>query len=414
MELNKKAIRTIFFGVAGCILLYWMLHETERVTSAYRVIANVLSPFVIGSVLAFIFNVPMRSIERMLMEIKHPTLRRVVALLLTLLLVLVVLMVVFSLLIPQVVDTAETVAARLPAFFANVETRIFTFLEQNPEIQEWVIANTDFENIDLVGLIQKVLSMVGDSVETIMLGAVSAIGSIFDVVFDMFISIVFGIYCLFQKETLARQGRKLLYSIATEHFADETVRVMRLTNTTFSNFLSGQCLEVCILGSMFAVSMAIFGMPYIPLVSVMVAVTAFIPVVGAFIGCIVGALLILVDNPLQAVTFVGMFLVLQQIENNLIYPRVVGTSIGLPGMWVLFAVAVGGEFMGVAGMFLMIPLSSVLYTLLRERTNNRLSTMMIDEEKLKEQPPELRSRFKKKREKKKISLDSVKAMFKKK
>ena len=368
MELNKKAIRTIFFGVAGCILLYWMLHETERVTSAYRVIANVLSPFVIGAVLAFIFNVPMRSIDRMLMEIKHPTLRRVVALLLTLLLVLVVLMVVFSLLIPQVVDTAETVAARLPAFFANVETQIFTFLEQNPEIQEWVLANTDFENIDLVGLIQKVLSMVGDSVETIML----------------------------------------------EHFADETVRVMRLTNTTFSNFLSGQCLEVCILGSMFAVSMAIFGMPYIPLVSVMVAVTAFIPVVGAFIGCIVGALLILVDNPLQAVTFVGMFLVLQQIENNLIYPRVVGTSIGLPGMWVLFAVAVGGEFMGVAGMFLMIPLSSVLYTLLRERTNNRLSTMMIDEEKLKEQPPELRSRFKKKREKRKISLDSVKAMFKKK
>ena len=172
------------------------------------------------------------------------------------------------------------------------------------------MANTDFENIDLVGLIQNVLGMVGDSVEAIMLGAVSAIGSIFDVIYDLFISIVFGIYCLFQKENLARQGRKLLYSIASERFADEVVRVMRLTNSTFSNFLSGQCLEVCILGSMFAISMAIFRMPYIPLVSVLVAVTAFIPVVGAFIGCIVGALFILVDNPLQAVTFVGMFLVL--------------------------------------------------------------------------------------------------------
>ena len=411
MELNKKAIRTIFFGVAGCILLYWILHETDRVTAVYHTIANVLSPFVIGAVLAFILNVPMRSFERILGGIKIPTLRRVVALLLTILAVLLVLTIVFSLLIPQVVTTAENVAARLPVFIGKVEANIFTFLEQNPEIQEWVIANTDFENIDLVGLIQKVLSMVGDSVETIMLGAVSAIGSVFDIVFDLFISIVFGIYCLFQKETLARQGRKLLYSIAQERFADNVVRVMRLTNSTFSNFLSGQCLEVCILGSMFAISMAILRMPYIPLVSVLVAVTAFIPVVGAFIGCIVGALLILVDNPLQAVTFVGMFLVLQQIENNLIYPRVVGTSIGLPGMWVLFAVAVGGEFMGVAGMFLMIPLSSVLYTLLREHTNKRLSAMNIDEEKLKEQPPELRSRFKAKRENGKFQIKNI---FKKK
>ena len=413
MELNKKAIKTIFFGVAGCILLYWILHETERVASVYKVIADVLSPFVIGAGLAFIFNVPMRSIERMLVGIKQPTLRRVVALLLTILAVMLVLTVVFSLLIPQVAATAETFASRLPAFFERVETQIFTFLEQNPEVQEWVMANTDFENIDLVGLIQNVLGMVGDSVEAIMLGAVSAIGSIFDVIYDLFISIVFGIYCLFQKENLARQGRKLLYSIASERFADEVVRVMRLTNSTFSNFLSGQCLEVCILGSMFAISMAIFRMPYIPLVSVLVAVTAFIPVVGAFIGCIVGALFILVDNPLQAVTFVGMFLVLQQIENNLIYPRVVGTSIGLPGMWVLLAVAVGGEFMGVAGMFLMIPLSSVLYTLLRERTNKRLALLAVDGDKLKEQPPELRSRFKERFKIKKIKINP-RSIFKKK
>lgn len=414
MELNKKAIKTIFFGVAGCILLYWILHETEKLTSAYNVVAGVLSPFAIGAVLAFILNVPMRSFERILGGIKFPTLRRVVALLLTILAVLLVLTVVFSLLIPQVAETAETFAARLPAFYEKVETNIFNFLEEHPDIQEWVIANTDFENFDLVGFAQNVLTMVGDSVETIMLGAVSAISKTFDIVFDLFISIVFSIYCLFQKENLARQGRKLLYSIASEKFADETVRIMRLTNSTFSNFLSGQCLEVCILGSMFAICMAIFGMPFIPLVSVLVAVTAFIPVVGAFIGCIVGALFILVDDPLQAVQFVAMFLVLQQLENNLIYPRVVGTSIGLPGMWVLLAVAVGGEFMGVAGMFLMIPLSSVLYTLIRERTNKRLALLDIDEEKLKEQPPELRSRFRDRFKIKKIKLGNVKKLFKKK
>lgn len=411
MELNKKAIKTIFFGVAGCILLYWILHETEKLTAAYNVVAGVLSPFAIGAVLAFIMNVPMRSFERWLGGIKQPTLRRVVALLLTLLAVLLVVTLVFALLIPQVVNTAETFADRLPAFYTNVETTIFTFLEEHPDIQEWVIANIDFEKIDVVGFAKNIFTMLGDSVETIMQGAVSAIGKTFDIVFDLFISVVFSIYCLFQKETLARQGRKLLYSITSEKFADETVRVMRLTNSTFSNFLSGQCLEVCILGTMFAISMAIFGMPFIPLVSVLVAVTAFIPVVGAFIGCIVGALFILVDDPLQAVQFVAMFLILQQIENNLIYPRVVGTSIGLPGMWVLLAVAVGGEFMGVAGMFLMIPLTSVVYTLIREHTNNRLDGMNIDPEKLKEQPPELRSRFKEKREKRKVKIHNI---FKKK
>ena len=411
MELNKKAIKTVFFGVAGCILLYWILHETEKLTAAYEVVSGVLSPFVIGSVLAFILNVPMRRFERMLTAIKHLKLRRVVALLLTLLAVLIVLTIVFSLLIPQVAATAETFAARLPAFYTNVETKIMTFLEEHPEIQEWVASNTDFEKIDWVGLVQNLFTMLGDSVETIMIGAVSAIGNVFDIVFNLFISIVFGIYCLFQKETLARQGRKLLYSVASEKFADEAVRVLRLTNSTFSNFLSGQCLEVCILGTMFAVSMAIFGMPFIPLVSVLVAVTAFIPVVGAFIGCIVGALFILVDDPIQAVRFVAMFLVLQQLENNLIYPRVVGTSIGLPGMWVLFAVAVGGEFMGVGGMFLMIPLSSVLYTLLRERTNNRLENLNIDTEKLKAQPPELRSRLKGKQ---KVFKLKIKNIFKKK
>ena len=414
MELNKKAIKTIFFGVAGCILLYWILHETERVTAAYNVVADVLSPFAIGAVLAFILNVPMRSFERMLSGIKFPTLRRVIALLLTILAVLLVLTVVFSLLIPQVVETAETFAARLPAFFERVETQFFAFLEAHPEVQEWVMANTDLANLDIVGLIQNVLTMVGDSMETIMSGAFSAIGGVFDVIYGLFISIVFSIYCLFQKETLARQGRKLLYSIASEKFADETVRVLRLTNSTFSNFLSGQCLEVCILGTMFAISMAIFGMPFIPLVSVLVAVTAFIPVVGAFIGCIVGALFILVNDPLQAVQFVAMFLVLQQLENNLIYPKVVGTSIGLPGMWVLLAVAVGGEFMGVAGMFLMIPLSSVLYTLLRERTNKRLALLDIDGEKLKEQPPELRSRFRDRFKIKKFKIGNVKKFFKKK
>jgi len=206
---------------------------------------------------------------------------------------------------------------------------------------------------------------------------------------NAFIAIAFSIYALFQKENLARQGRRIVYAVFPEHIGDKIVRVFRLTNSTFSNFLSGQCLEVCILGMMFAVAMAIFGMPYIPLISVLVAITAFIPVVGAWVGCIIGAFLIFVASPMQAVWFVVMFVVLQQIENNIIYPRVVGTSIGLSGMWVLIAGALGGELMGVVGMFLMIPVTSVVYTLIRGWVRKRLKKRPVREEKLEPHPMEL-------------------------
>ena len=238
----------------------------------------------------------------------------------------------------------------------------------------------------------------------------SAIGSLSTGIFNAVMGIVFGLYCLARKEILARQCRRVLYSFLPEKISDEIIRIFRLTNATFSNFISGQCLEAVILGCMFAVSMLIFGMPYVPLVSVTIAVTALVPIVGAFAGCIVGAFFILVESPVLAFWFVIMFLVLQQIEGNLIYPRVVGTSVGLPGMWVLLAVAVGGDLMGVGGMLAMIPLASVLYTLAREITTKRLADREIPQEKLEAQPPELRSRFKEKREKHKKKRNLLKQL----
>lgn len=401
MQIDKKTLRYILFGAIGCILLYWLLNETERVKAVYSVISGVLSPFILGSVLAFILNVPMRAIEGSLKKITHQRLKRTIAVILTLVCVLLVLTVVFLLLIPQLIETIQSMIPKMQAFIATTESTFTSFLSENPQVMTWLTENTDFENFDWTGLVQKAITMAGNSLTTIVNGAFSAIGGITGAIMDAFIAIVFAIYCLFQKETLARQGRKLLYAFFQEKFSDNVVRILRLTNATFSNFLSGQCVEVCILGALFAISMAIFRMPYIPLVSVLVAVTAFIPVVGAWVGCIFGAFLILVANPMQAVWFVIMFVVLQQIENNLIYPRVVGTSIGLSGMWVLVAVGIGGELMGVVGMFLMIPVTSVLYTLLSEVTNKHLKTKTIDEEKLKEQPLEQRKRvrFVKKKEK---------------
>lgn len=404
MEINKKTLRNLFVVVAAGIILYWLLHETERVQLVWGMVKGIFAPFVLGAGLAFILNVPMRAYEGYLKNIKNDNFRRLVAVVLTLVSVCLVLALVFVLLIPQLVSTIQSLVPSLIEFVGKVEEYFNKFLSENPQLMEWVINNTDFENIDWASLIQQAISVFGSSVSSLVVSAFSAIGSVFSAVVNFVIAIVFAIYSLFQKETLARQGRKLLYAFAPERTADYIVRVLRLSNSTFSNFLSGQCVEVCILGTLFAISMAIFKMPYIPLISVLIAVTAFIPIVGAFVGCIVGAFLIFVSDPLLAVGFVIMFLVIQQIENNLIYPRVVGTSIGLNGMWVLLAVAVGGELFGVAGMFLMIPIASVLYTLLREWTHNRLSMSPVDPEKLKDQPPELRSHFKEKRKQNKAKM----------
>ena len=399
MEISKKTLRLIFGGAAGCIVLYWLLHDTERLAMLLGNVGAVISPFV-----AFILNVPMRGIENWFKKMKSAQGRRAIAIILTMVAVILVLTGVVYLLVPQLIETVETLIATLPGFFNRSKEFIQGFLNDNPELMEWLYENTDFQKIDWAGLIEKGVSWVSASLDTIVNGALTTVVTLGNGVFNAVISLVFALYCLARKEILARQGRRILYSILPEKFCDETVRILRMANSTFSNFISGQCLEALILGSMFAVSMSIFRMPYMPLVSVVIAVTALVPIVGACVGCVLGAFFILVNDPVLAFWFVIMFLVLQQIEGNLIYPRVVGTSVGLPGMWVLVAVAVGGDLMGVGGMLLMIPLASVLYALAREFTTKRLEQLQIDPQKLCNQPPELKSGFRENREKKKLQL----------
>ncbi len=401
MKIEKKTIYRIFLCVLGCIAFYWLLHETDRVKMALRFLGDIFSPFFLGGVLAFILNVPMRAIESKLKFIKGEKLKRITAILLTLLAIGLVVAGVVMLLIPQIRDTVELLMSQLPDFFARMQTNVIAFLEARPELYEWVNNNIDLQTFDWSAILEKAAEFISSGVGTVLAGAVAAVKDIFGVVFNLVVSIVFAFYCLACKETLARQGRRLLYALAKEPFADKMVRVLRMTNSTFSNYLVGQSLEAVILGLMFVPAMLIFRMPYIPLICVLIAITALVPIVGAFVGCAFGAFFILVNDPMQAVIFVIMFLVIQQIEGNLIYPRVVGESIGLPGMWVLLAVAVGGGMFGVIGMFLMVPLAAVIYTLLREHTHDRLDQREIDPDKLREHPPVLQSHFMMKRQKRK-------------
>lgn len=409
MTIDKKLMHRIFLLIAGGIAFGWLLLDTDRAKAVFVGIWQLLSPFVLGAGIAFIFNVPMRIIENQLDGMKRVGLRRILAIALTILFLVLIIMFVFELLIPQIRLTVASLSERIPGFIERTANSLMKLMEENPELSAWIQEQLDLESLDWKTLLKDALTLLGTRINQAIGGAVNVIGNVAGAIIDIVVAVVFAMYCLSRKEILARQGRRILYSLLPEHWADETVRVLRLTNSTFSNFISGQCLEACILGCLFAVSMALFKMPYISLVSVIIALTALIPVVGAFVGCILGAFFILVNNPIQAVAFVALFLVLQQIEGNLIYPRVVGTSVGLPGMWVLVAVTVGGDLMGIGGMLIMIPLASVLYTLAREFTNKRLAERGIPEEKLQEQPPDIKSQYQRTKERKeRVRLQKMK------
>ena len=376
----------IFLLIAGAIVFAWLVLDTARATALFSGVWDLFSPFAAGAAIAFIFNVPMRSIENQLGDIRKTGLRRGLAIVLTILCLVLIIMFVFELLIPQIRLTLKSLSEKIPAFIDRTAQSLMVLIEENPDLGIWIQQAFNLESLNWSNILTNLLAWLANQVSALMGGAVNVIGNVTSGIVNAVIGIVFAIYALGRKEILASQGRRILYSLLSEHRADEAIRISRLTNVTFSNFISGQCLEAVILGCLFAVVMSILKLPYIPLVSVIIAVTALIPVVGAFVGCIVGAFFILVNDPIQALTFIAMFLVLQQLENNLIYPRVVGTSIGLPGMWVLVAVTIGGEIMGVAGMLVMIPLVSVLYTLGREFTDYRLAQRSIPPEKLEAQP----------------------------
>ena len=394
VKIDKSVLKKLFVLAAGCILFAWLVLDTARATTMFSTVWNLISPFVVGAGIAFVFNVPMRAIERQLADIRRAGFRRLLSIVLTILCLVLIIMFVFELLIPQIRLTVASLSQTIPVFIEGLAAKLMVMMQDHPELRAWLQEALKLESLDWNTILTETLGFLSNQMSTVMGGAVSVIGSVTGAIINMVVSIAFAIYCLSRKEILSRQGRRLLYSLVSEKHADQVIRVLRLTNSTFSNFISGQCLEACILGCLFAVAMAIFKMPYISLVSVVIGVTALIPVVGAFVGCILGAFFILVNNPIQALTFVIMFLVIQQLENNLIYPRVVGTSIGLPGMWVLVAVSVGGDLMGVGGMLLMIPVTSVIYALLREFTDKRLAERGIPPEKLQNQPPELDNRLK--------------------
>lgn len=373
MDLNKKTIIKITGILSFCIILYCALQNMSAVKSGISTVMGYASPFIVGGALAFMINVPMRFIERHLFakSRKFDKLRRPCALVLTLLIIAAVIALVCIAVIPQIADTVKVLAASMPGYMDKANAFIQGLLNDYPQFKE---AFSNVQQIDWNSIISAVTGWLSKGIGTTISSTLNAAGSAINSIVSAAVGFVFAVYILLQKETLGRQVRMIFYSVFPEKAADKFFYISDMSAKTFSNFLSGQCLEACILGCLFAIAMLIFKMPYITLISVLIAFTALIPVVGAFIGCAVGAFLIFMQNPMQALWFIVMFLVIQQIEGNLIYPRVVGNSVGLPAIWVLSVITIGGKLMGVIGMLVMIPLSSVLYALIREFVYKKLRT----------------------------------------
>ena len=385
MEWNKQTVKYLLLVVCGGGAFYAALQHLNVVARALGWLAGILAPFLLGAAIAFILNVPMRAMERHLFPNarRGAGARRPLALVLTLVAVIGVLVLASCVIGPGVRDAVKSIASQAPAAFDRLYDWLLGLEQYLPQIETWV---QDL-SIDWKTLSQKAIQLAQSWGGSLLSTGGGLIGGVVSGVSTFVIGLIFSFYILLQKEKLARQGRQVLYGLLPVKQADRFLEVLRLANRTFSSFLSGQCTEAVILGTLFVIAMSIFRLPYAVLVGVLIALTALIPIVGAFIGCGVGALLIAVTDPWKAVVFVILFLVLQQIEGNLIYPHVVGSSVGLPSIWVLAAVTLGGKLMGVAGMLLFIPLCSVLYALFRDFVKGRLAEKKVPAAKWRDPPP---------------------------
>ena len=379
MDLSNLSIKKIRELIVFTALLVVALWKFDVVLGVLKTIGQIIFPFILGGAIVFVINVPMSFLEKKIFEnIKKENkaarkLARPVSLLLTIVLVVGVIALVMIGVIPQLTKTMGSLMINITDFIPQIKIWIRDFFHDNREIMKLV----DQVQFKPDQAIRWGISLLGNGAGNMMNTTVSAVGSVVSGLATFFIAFSFACYVLFQKEKLHVQVRKVLFAFLPKQKAEAFLKVCSLTYRTFANFLTGQCLEAVILGCMFVVTLSILRMPYALLIGVLIAFTALIPIFGAFIGCAVGSFLIFMVSPKQAIIFIIVFLVLQQIEGNLIYPHVVGESVGLPSIWVLAAVTIGGNLMGIVGMLVFIPLLSVVYTIFRKVVYQRLKKRHI-------------------------------------
>lgn len=379
MDLNRKNVKRIRSLIIFTAIVCLILMKFDWLCQALFFLLSIIKPFLIGAVMAFVINLPMRFIESRLFEKRmvnerkrsvYMKIKRPVSLVLALLVVVLIITLVIVTVIPQLVSTFKVLGNEIPVFMQNTLANLKKLFSENPELQKEIEA-IKIPEINWKETLQTIVDFLKNGMGNMVTTTVTVASSIVSGTVNFFISLIFSFYILAQKEKLGDQVQRTIRAYTKPAVYEWIMKVAGLLNQNFSRFITGQCMEAVILGAMFVVSMLILRFPFAVMIGVLIAFTALIPIVGAFIGCVIGTFLIMVDSPAKAIGFVILFLILQQIEGNLIYPHVVGNSVGLPSIWVLAAVTIGGSLMGIAGMLIFIPLLSTVYTLLREDVNRR-------------------------------------------
>lgn len=379
MRFSKELMKQIILLMAAATVMVLIIINGSTVLKGIVICMGIIAPFLAGGAIAFILNIPMSALEKRLLYRMDGTraarLKRPVGILATLLAVAGVLAAVISILVPNLSVTFSEIAKQFPVFLDEASRWIgglnLPGIQLKGNILETLSANIEGFNEKLAGFIQ-------NGAGTLLGSTVHIVSSVVSTVVSSIIAFVFAIYVLAQKERLQRQSKRVLEAYVPEKYRNMILKVCGLLKTNFTNFITGQCLDALILGALFVIVLSVLRMPYALMIGVIIAFTALIPIVGAFLGCAVGVILILMVNPVKVLYFLIVFIILQQMEGKLIYPKIVGGSVGLPAIWVLVAIATGGSLFGVVGMLVFIPLVSTAYTLLKEDVNKRCSNPIED------------------------------------
>lgn len=368
LEKNKKTIMQV---ILFTIIVIFAFINISYLWTFIKYIIAIFMPFIIGAMMAFVLNVLLNVVENKLFKKLNKKntktwkkLKRPVSLVTTFIIIIAIIALILGLIIPQLKNTVELFTEN----FDSYKTQSVELLEK-VGIEKKTInkLNNNIENIQ-----EEATKYISKNSDKIMQTTVGVATTVAGTVTTIVLGIVFAIYILLKKEDLTRQFKKLARAYLPEKRQTTLKEISTLSNKTFGNFVSGQCIEALIIGLLCFIGMLILQIPYAPTIAVLVGFTALIPVFGAFIGTAIGAFLILMVDPTKALVFVIFIIILQQLEGNLIYPKVVGNSVGLPGIWVMVAVTVGASIGGILGMLLSVPVCSILYSILRTDVNNRI------------------------------------------
>lgn len=378
MEKKNLEIKKWLILTSVILIGYWVVNNFSILGNFFSTILNILSPFILGSCLAFVLNIPMSFFEKKLSKIKtkkgnkikNKKVLRFMSIVFAIFVIILIFTLIITLIVPELVNIVKMLVDNIP-FYTEKISELFEKYGENISNISNMIQETNMNK-------EEIKEQIANQFSGLLTSSISIIGSIVSAIANFIIGIIFAIYILIDKEKLQNQAKKILYAYLSKEKSDKIMKIGRVSNKTFRNFFTVQCLEATILGTLCMIGMIILKIPYAVPIGILVGVTALIPIVGAFIGVIIGAILILSIDPIKVITFIIFFLILQQVEGNLIYPRVVGNSVGLPGMWVLVAVTVGGSLGGILGMLIGVPFASIIYTLLKEDVNVKLKIKKLN------------------------------------